>query len=137
MSDIFHTTPKLDPKTTDLSTYAHHVRLVYQLRTDPTESYRSGWKLEQRLRLSRVDVTSKTFDGDVNTPRRQVRRYHLKYAPNFHQSFLESVQVEGCRAGSELDAKAENEGDTLGIGLRPAPVSSVAESDRLRIPCRR
>jgi hypothetical protein len=113
LSDIFHTSPASEPWTTEVSLFAHHVRLVYEDRTDPTESYRSGWKLEQRLRLSGVDVTSKTFAGNPEDPRRQVRRYHLKYAPSFHQSFLESVQVEGRCAGSETAAFAEDEDSQL------------------------
>src|SRR5262249_5570782 len=87
---------------------AHHVKLFYEERIDPTESYRSGWKIEQRLRLTRVDVASKTFDQQVDQPRRQVRRYHLEYAPEWHQSFLESGQVEGRCAADEHQAPAEN-----------------------------
>src|SRR5262249_47790034 len=56
LTDIFHTTPRVVPTTTDVTKFAHHVRLSYGPRTDPTFSYRSGFRREQRLRLVRVDV---------------------------------------------------------------------------------
>ena len=109
LSDIFDTTPAASPQTTDTSQFAHHTRLSYEQRSDPTSSYRSGWRMDQTLRLSRVDVTSKTFNGAVNTARHQVRRYHLAYASQ-HASLLTSVQVEGRCTGAEAGAPAETSG---------------------------
>ncbi len=107
VSDIFHTTPAANPSTTATAAFAHHVRLVYENRTDATQSYRSGWLIEQQLRLKHVDVASKPFNGDVDSERHQVRRYHLSYDPSFHASYLESVQVEGRCDGDEMDAPGE------------------------------
>ncbi len=123
VSDIFHTTPAANPATTETSAFAHHVRLVYEQRTDPTQSYRSGWLIEQRLRLRRVDVATKPFSGDGDSARRQVRRYHLGYAPTFHTSYLESVQVEGRCDGDETAAPAESNQalpETTGCARLPA-----------------
>jgi RHS repeat-associated protein len=101
LTDVFHTTPAAEPTTTDTSVFAHHVRLDYEARTDPTFSYRSGFRMDQRLRLKRVDVTSKPFNGNQHSARRMVRRYHLGYEPGSHASLLASVQVEGrCGSGA-------------------------------------
>ena len=107
LSDIFDTTPAAQPTTLDTSRYAHHTHLVYELRTDPTFSYRSGWRIDQRLRLRRVDVTSKAFNDGENGPRRQLRRYHLSYEPGRHASLLSSLQLEGrCAGGTGTDPNA-------------------------------
>lgn len=95
LTDIFDTTPSASLKSTDLSSYAHHTRLEWQLRTDKTHSYRSGWRIDQTQRLARVDVTSKPFVSEEATPRELLRRYHLSYDGRSHVSLLESVQVEG------------------------------------------
>src|SRR5678809_667870 len=39
LSDIYDTTPAATPSSTTLSTFAHHTHLIYEDRTDPTESY--------------------------------------------------------------------------------------------------
>jgi RHS repeat-associated protein len=106
LSDIYDTTPATAPTTTDVTKYAHHTHLEYQDRSDPTESYRSGWLMKQRLRLARVDVTSKTLAGAA-AARRLVRRYHLTYDDDYHTSLLTSVQVEGRCEGAETSAPAE------------------------------
>lgn len=107
LSDIFDTTPAASPTSTRLGDYAHHTRLEYEPRTDPTESYRSGWLMKQTKRLARVDVTSKTF-ADISSPRRLLRRYHLGYDSVFHTSHLSSLQVEGRCAGTEAAAERED-----------------------------
>jgi hypothetical protein len=107
LSDIFHTTPRADATTADLAKYAHHVHLSYEQRSDPTFSYRSGFRIDQRLRLGRVDIASKPFNGDASSPRRMVRRYHLSYEVGRHASLLSSVQVEGrCANGGGSDPNA-------------------------------
>jgi RHS repeat-associated protein len=106
LSDIFDTTPQASPATTDTSVFAHHAHLSYEQRGDPTFSYRSGWRMDQTLRLAGVDVTSKAFDQPVTSARHQVRRYHLGYAAQ-HASLLTSVQVEGRCTTQERDAPAE------------------------------
>ena len=108
LSDIYDTTPIANPTTTNVSDFAHHTRLLYEQRSDPTFSYRSGWRMDQTLRLAGVDVASKTFNG-ADSPRHQVRRYHLTYALQ-HASLLSGVQVEGRCAGGEEDAPAELNG---------------------------
>src|SRR5690606_21793523 len=115
------TPPAADPTTPDLSDFAHHTRVRWEERADSTQSYRSGWLMQQRLRVAGVDVSSKIFENAAS-PRRQVRRYHLEYDAESHVSLLESVQVEGRCTGSEQDAPEEN-----GNGVLP-------ESDCERLP---
>jgi RHS repeat-associated protein len=109
LSDIFDTTPSSSPVTTTTSLFAHHTRLSYEDRSDPTFSYRSGWRMDQTLRLTRVDVTSRAFNEGLSAARHQVRRYHLGYALQ-HASLLTSVQVEGRCDGNEVNAPAEVSG---------------------------
>jgi len=110
LSDIFDTTPATNPSSLDTSQYAHHTRLTYEQRTDPTFSFRSGWRMDQAKRLARVDVTSKTYNDAVTSPRHQLRRYRLSYDPSYHASLLASVQVEGRCAGAEANAPIEQSG---------------------------
>ena len=56
LSDIYDTTPSASAATADASLFAHHTRLNYEQRSDPTSSYRSGWRMDQSLRLVGVDV---------------------------------------------------------------------------------
>jgi RHS repeat-associated protein len=125
LSDIYDTTPAATPSTTTVASYAHHTHLEYEDRTDPTESYNSGWLIKQTQRLKRVDVTSRTYnDGaSAGAKRRLVRRYHLAYDGLFHTSYLTSVQVEGRCFGSEGDSdKVEGDDGLLGdtsCGLLP------------------
>ncbi|MCC6903010.1 MAG: hypothetical protein IT377_28835, partial [Polyangiaceae bacterium] len=112
LSDLFDTPPAASAATAPLSDYAHHTRLIYTERADATESYRSGWKMQQRFRLARIDVGSKTFGGAASSARRRVRRYHLEYDPGSHVSLLASVQVEGRCAGREEDAPLESDETT-------------------------
>jgi len=108
LTDIYDT-PAIKGSGVDsaLASYAHHVRLIYEQRTDPTQSYRSGWRIDQNLRLSGIDVASKPFSGASAAQRYQVRRYHLTYDASCHASLLSSVQVEGRCAGDESQAPAE------------------------------
>ena len=116
LSDIYDTTPADEPTSRDLSTYAHHTRVVWEPRTDPSESYRSGWLIQDDLRVRRVDVASKTFVEGAAGARRQVRRYHLAYRANSHLSLLESVRVEGRCSGDEMSAPAEDGSGALSGG---------------------
>lgn len=95
LSDIFHTSPAAEPGTTDVVKFAHHARVAYEPRADTSTSYRAGFKQEQRLRVVRVDVTSKPFNGSAASQRQLVRRYHLSYEAGAHASLLQSVQMEG------------------------------------------
>ena len=114
LSDIFATPPETNAATAPLSDYAMHARLVYEARTDPTQSYRSGWRIEQSLRLARVDVAAASFNDGTAGPRRMVRRYHLSYDPTSHASLLASVQVEGrCGSGPVDETAAHAEGSGL------------------------
>ncbi len=126
LSDIYATTPVSDPSTGDPGAFAQHTRLVYEARSDRTFSYRSGWELQQNLRLSRVDITSAPFDTTASSGRRMVRRYHLTYDPGYHVSLLQAVQVEGRCAESEAGAPEEDESGRLpeatGCGRLPAMV---------------
>ncbi|MGC4069836.1 MAG: SpvB/TcaC N-terminal domain-containing protein [Polyangiaceae bacterium] len=112
LTDIYDTPAKSGDG--GLASYAHHVRLRYESRTDPTVTYRSGWRMEQKLRLSGVDVTSHAYNSGSSSQRHLVRRYHLAYAGDYHQSLLESVQVEGRCGSDETAAPAEGSDGALG-----------------------
>ncbi len=110
LADIFDTPPATS-NGTSIETFAHHTHLIWETRTDPTASYRAGWRVEQTLRLARVDVTSKTFNEGSMGPRRLVRRYHVGYDARWHASLLSSIQIEGrCTgtSGDETNAPAED-----------------------------
>ncbi|MCA9593472.1 MAG: hypothetical protein KC776_09185, partial [Myxococcales bacterium] len=108
LSDIYDTPPVVNTETAALSSYAHHTHLVYEQRADTTVSYRSGWRMEQALRLLRVDIASATWKATGT--RRQLRRYHLSYDSLSHLSLLQSVQVEGRCSGAEEAAPLESNG---------------------------
>ena len=114
LSDVFHTTPAASPvvsgspSSSELASFAHRVRFTYEARPDTSTSYRAGFAQEQRLRLARVDVTSKPFNS-ATAPRQLVRRYHLDYDPGRHASRLSAVQLEG-RCSSPI---AENASGAL------------------------
>ncbi len=92
LTEIFDTPPQANVLA-PLSDWAHHTRLTYELRTDPTTSFRRGWRTAQTLRITRVDVTSKTFGA--TGARELVRRYHFGYDSAYHPSLLQTVQMEG------------------------------------------
>ena len=108
LSDIYDTPPSANAA---LSAFAHHTRLNYAARPDPTRSYRSGWSIEQNLRLATVEVASKTFAGS-SAGFKRVRRYLLEYDDAFHVSLLASVQVEGRCSGDEEGAPDEGDATT-------------------------
>ncbi len=113
LADVYWTPPAAASSDAGFEQYAHHARLVYESRTDPTGSYRSGWLIEQRLRLVRVEVASKPFAGGTEQPRQMVRKYHLSYADDFHVSLLEAVQVEGRCADTDSPAVVSESGGVL------------------------
>ena len=96
LTDIFDTPPAANAA---LSDYAHHTRVSYEARTDPSTNFRRGWAVQDTLRVSRVDVSSKTMSGVG--PRELVRRYALTYDSLFHPSLLSQVQMEG-RCGAPV-----------------------------------
>lgn len=124
LSDIFDTTPAETPTNYADADFAHHVRLEYDTRPDPSVSYRSGWKIEQTKRVKRIDVTSKTYSEGTSAKRALVRRYHLGYDTSYHTSYLQSLQVEGRCATKETDAPREDTQfkllDVTGCGRLPA-----------------
>lgn len=95
LTDIYDTPPAPNPQMKWLQYFAHHTALTYEVRPDPVMSYKSGWLVEHTLRLARIDVTSKTFQGAPSSARELVRRYHLGYDPDSHTSLLTSVAMEG------------------------------------------
>ena len=127
LSEIFDTPPATAPTTEGLSTYAHHTTITYDTRTDPTESYRAGWRIQQNLRVARLEVASKTFNGGVQAERRRVRRYHFDYEAGAHASLLASVQVEGRCTASEDDAPVE--GQATSCPRLPAMVFGYSHVD--------
>ena len=119
LSDIYDTPPTTNPSSAPLSAYAHHVRLSYETRTDPTISFRRGWQTTETLRLTGVDVTSQTFTPG-GTPQ-MVRRYHLAYDPSYHVSLLSSVQEEGrCNTIEGVGGVSEDESGALPATNCPA-----------------
>jgi RHS repeat-associated protein len=122
LTDIFSTPPATNPDGAPLSQYAQHTRVAYETRPDVTQSYRSGWLMQQSLRLTRVDVTSKSFAGAIASARELVRRYHLQYDQASHVTLLESVQVEG-----RCD-------DTLGTQVIEAAGQSLPSTNCPRLP---
>ena len=106
LSDIFYTPPASAPLTTDRSQFASHVRVEWQTRPDPYSGYRAGFLQSQRLRLLRVDVTSKPFSNALSSPREVVRRFHVQYVPDLHTSLLQNVQLEGRCANAVSESAA-------------------------------
>lgn len=102
LSDIYDTPPASAPASAALGSYAHHARLRYEARPDPTFGYKRGWRTTMAFRLAGVDVTSKTFAADG--ARELVRRYHLTYDSRYHVSLLKSVQMEGrCTTSNPVE----------------------------------
>src|SRR6266540_2838954 len=119
LTDIYDTPPATSAATAALVAYAHHTHLTYELRPDTKLSYRRGWQTAMAQRLIRIDVTSKTFAGAVDSPRHLVRRYHLTYDRDFHVSLLKGIQVEGRCDGDEEKAPAEGPGEVVGTTSCP------------------
>ena len=92
LQDIYDTSPAQGDGA-NLASWAHHTRLVYESRPDPSTAFNRGWRVLRSLRLARVDVSS-VRDASSST-RELVRRYHLAYDGSYHPSLLETVQVEG------------------------------------------
>ncbi|HMR78931.1 MAG TPA: FG-GAP-like repeat-containing protein, partial [Polyangiaceae bacterium] len=94
VSDIYDTSPVDQPVLTanEFGRYAHRTHLTWETRTDPTVSYRSGYRMEQNLRLSRVTVSSAPYG---NEGRQFLRAYQLTYDDRYHVSLLDSVQIFG------------------------------------------
>lgn len=107
--------------------YEQHVSLVWELPEFRQQHHASIWAAKPDLRLKRVDVASKPWDG--SGARRQVRRYHLSYythldpagndtnpydpelnVPLRGHSFLRSVVLEGRTSAVEIN---ENELQSL------------------------
>src|SRR5690606_29160739 len=106
LSDVYYTPPVENTTAAPLSSYAHHVHLNYEERSDATQSYRSGWSISQRLRLAQVDVASKPFNSTTSAARQMVRKYHLDYRAGQHASLLDTLTVEG-RCSTTANSSAE------------------------------
>ena len=92
LQDIYDTSPAQGDKS-NLAAWAHHTRLAYESRPDPSTGFNRGWRVLKAQILKRVDVTS-VRDATSST-RQLLRRYHLAYDASYHPSLLVSVQVEG------------------------------------------
>ena len=103
LTDIYDTPPQSDSANAALSRYAHHTRISYEARTDPTQSFRRGWLVTQGLRVRGVDVASKSFSGTDKSGRQLLRRYHIAYESSSHVSLLSSVTIEGRCASTVLE----------------------------------
>lgn len=105
VSDIYYTPPTSDGSAAAVSSYAHHVKLAYDRRTDPASSYRRGWLTRQNLRLAAIAVASRE---DGQSQRQLVRRIALSYEEGTHASLLASVQLSGrCAQGVYEDAAGQ------------------------------
>ncbi|MBM4361286.1 MAG: hypothetical protein FJ104_01305, partial [Deltaproteobacteria bacterium] len=110
LTDIWITSPVSQPATAPTSAYAHHVRLVYEPRPDPSESYRSGWRMAQTTRLARVELASRPAGAGTSGDRRYARSWVLGYDSSLHQSFLTSVTLRGRCPGGETAQPPEANG---------------------------
>jgi RHS repeat-associated protein len=120
LSDVYDTTPELSPTTSDLKKFAHHARLIYEERPDPTTSYRSGWLVERKMRLARIDVTSKTHKHGTMPNRRQLRRYHFTYDEEGTVSLLAAIELEGrCSTNEDGEELLERGDGTLATSNCP------------------
>ena len=104
LSDIFDTPPAAN-NVAPLTEYAHHTHLAYELRTDPSTSYKRGYRTRQTLRITSIDVTSKTLGA--SGARELVRRYHFQYDATRHPSLLSSVQLEGRCSQSVIEDNSQ------------------------------
>src|SRR5262249_48094796 len=111
--DIWDTSSASNPAAAPSKDFAHHTRLRYEDRPDPTTSFRRGWRTTATKRLVGIDVTSAPFDTSSGSGRHLVRRYHLGYDPDFHVSLLTSLQVEGRCSGDETQAPTEDADEAL------------------------
>jgi RHS repeat-associated protein len=109
LSDIYDTPPVGAAPRAPLASFAHHTRLAWEPRPDAISNYRRGWRVEQQLRLRRIDLTSKTYTG-ATAARRQVRRVHLAYDAASHYSLLTAVTLEGRCDGREDSGSVPIEG---------------------------
>lgn len=119
-SDIFDTPPVPAGAGAPLDAWAHHTHLEWESRADETVTFRRGWEVRQRLRLARVDVTSKPFVAAASSARRLVRRIYLGYDPGYRTSFLQSFQIEGRCTGEESTGGAP-EGPDGRVGPTSCP----------------
>lgn len=104
LSDIFFTPPATNPNS-GLEGFAYHVQLSWEVPPNPQEPYAHIDRAEHRLRVRRVAVSSKTWEGVG--PRQFVRAYNFSYfaprtvpgnvgeAPAWQQPYLRSIQQEG------------------------------------------
>jgi RHS repeat-associated protein len=134
LSDIFDTSPAANAVAAPLSQYAHHTRLRWESRPDPSAGYRRGWRIDQRLRLTTVDISVKSFTAGVSGARRQLRRTHLEYDASTHVSLLTAVSLEGRCDGDEDSASLPQEDgnqqlpDATGCRRMPAMRFSYAHA---------
>ena len=133
LSDIYDTPPRDGSADADLSTYAHHTRITYDVRTDPVMSFRRGYRTDQLLRVKRIDVASKPFNAASSALRELVRRYHLEYDPAYHASLLTKVTVEGRCAQATTEDTNETLPDVTGCPTLPAMVLGYQHVDPFSI----
>jgi RHS repeat-associated protein len=111
LEDVYDTPPVASAAGSTTASYAHHVHVTYEPRSDPAFSYESGWQIRLALRLTRVDVTSQSAAAAGS--RELVRRYTLAYDPQSHASLLTSIQVEGRCAQSGQQQITEDGNELL------------------------
>ncbi|MER8529664.1 RHS repeat-associated core domain-containing protein [Mesorhizobium sp. M1272] len=117
LTDIFDTLPRIGPRTD--ARFAHHTQLTWEPPGFPQTFYADPYRATPDLRLSRVAVSSMSWNADA--PREVLRTYILKYAPAqgtgstvpldrvfqlWHQSFLEEIRMEG-RCGQFEDDRGD------------------------------
>ncbi len=97
LTDIFDT-------PSEKNEFAHRTHLDYEAPPDLVVDYSPRWHAVPDWRLTTVTMTSASRSSAA---RELVRRYHLNYGSQGHQSFLLSVQLEGrCGPTSEATALA-------------------------------
>jgi len=79
----------------DLASYQHQVHFVYELRPDATVSFGTGFKQEQNLRLTRIEVRS--YQVAPSSPSRPLTRvYLLTYEDETISFHSRLVRVQVC-----------------------------------------
>ncbi|MBN2525179.1 MAG: VCBS repeat-containing protein [Deltaproteobacteria bacterium] len=77
-----------------LENYQHRVHFRYELRPDPSTRFTAGFKIEQRLRLAGIEVSS--FQDKPKGQRTPTRTYLFSYADSSESFHSKLMKVQMC-----------------------------------------
>ncbi len=86
----------------DTESYQHQLHFVYEDRPDAAVSYAAGIRIEQNLRLKRIEVRSFQYTPENERPLTRV--YLLTYEDEFVSIHSRLVQVQTCGKDWDEDA---------------------------------